>query len=639
MKIPYGLTDEEARRLTCRGLNNKAPGKTTKNISNIIFDNFFNYFNILNIFLFILIIFTGQYKNGMFIGVLVTNTVTGIVQELRAKKILDKLSVVNESNATVVREGRKISVNREAVVKGDLLYFSKGCQVCVDCIVTAAEALYADESMLTGENIPVSKQVGDILLSGSFISSGECYAEAETVGEHCYSAILTVKAKQRKKTRSEILADVEKIVRTMSFVIIPAGVLLYLAQMYLSKITWQSNIVRTVASMIGMLPNGLVLLITAAYTLGVYRVSKKGALVQEPAVMEAFANIDTMCFDKTGTLTDSSGKIRPEIPDFLCYLNKNNIKVKIISGDKPEYVTAIAKDAGINNFSNCCNLTGLNKEQTMAAALQYEVFSRSSPEQKSWIVEGLQQSGEKVAMAGDGVNDVLALKNADCGISPVSGTDAARGVAGIILMNSDFSALKKVFEEGRGAINNIEKTACLYLNKTAYSLILTLFTIIYTLFGQVRYPFEPIHMTVISVLAIGIPSLLITLQKNTTKLPGRFLSIVLSRAVPFGVSIALSEILIMVLYDLKIISAPCLSFASYAVAGCMAFALLFFVCKPHTKFSLTYMTILSGLFICTLFMGNLLNFGGISLFYLLFSAAVTSVALVFAMFLMKNIKF
>ncbi|MDP4118603.1 MAG: HAD-IC family P-type ATPase [Bacillota bacterium] len=726
MKKFSGLTSAEVTQRRRNGEYNKSLKKTTKSIGKIIADNVFSFFNIINIILFFLIMLTGQYKNAFFIGVLFTNTLTGIFQEMRAKRTVDRLSVINESTATVIRNGIEEKIPCPEIVKDDIILFTKGCQASVDCRVLDEENLSADESLLTGENLPIRKTEGDLLLSGSYILGGKGYAKAETVGEKCYSALLTVKAKQHKKAHSEILADVEKIVRIMSFLIAPAGILLYIVQMALSGLTWQANVVRTVASMIGMIPNGLVLLITAAYCLGVYRVSYHNALVQEPAIMEIFSSTDVICFDKTGTLTDGAmhlteintdtglteikqilkciadadifefsqalyeyaadvklchyeklgktkeiilngnlyrikkisdrsaelytngkktaqiyfdEKVRTEIPKTIEYFDKHGVEIKVISGDNPVYASKIAKKAGIKSAEKYIDISGMDESEIAKVAHNYTVFGRVSPEQKQWIVRALKKSGLKVSMAGDGVNDLLALREADCGISPLSGTDAARGVSGIILMNSDFSALQKVFEEGRCAINNIQKASCLYLNKTAYSLILTVFTIVYAIFGTVHYPYEPIQLTVISLFAVGIPSALIALEKNNRKLKDRFLSIVLSRSIPAGLSIAITAITLMIFADVGIIDNKALSFSTYCVAGFAAFHLLIKVCKPLTLYSRIFTSVLLAAFVATLYFGKLLNFGAITPISVITAFIGTAVCIALTGTLYKYIRF
>lgn len=583
---------------------------------------------------------TGKYKNGLFIGVLFTNTVTGIIQEIRAKRILDKLAVINQTTAVVLRDGKETEIANEEVVLGDVLLLKKGDQVCVDCEILTVTSLFADESMLTGENVPVGKKQGEMLFSGSYITEGSCYAVAKIVGEECYGAVITARAKKRKKIHSQILDDVEKIVRIMSFVIIPSGILLFLSQMFLSEINWKSNLILTVASMIGMIPNGLILLITAAFSLGVYRIFKKGALAQEPAVIEAISTIDVMCFDKTGTVTQKGTNIlKQEIPDFMDYLQKNGIETKIISGDSAEYVVLVAKQAGIANYENVCDLSALDMEETLKASTQYNVFCRATPEQKMWIVRGIKENGKKCAMVGDGVNDVMALKEADCGISPLSGTDAAKGVAGIILTESDFSVLKYCFSEGRRAVNNLEKTACLYFNKTVYSLLLTLFTIFFSAVSNTKYPFEPIQMTAINALAVGIPSILITLQNNTSKPSKNFIKYVLSNALPFGISVAFGVICLTVSAKFGIISVKELSFASYALAGFMAFALLYHCGKPHTKLSMLILFLLAGLFALTFLLKEFFSLGIINATAAFATMAAVCVSIIVIITLKKSIKF
>lgn len=635
-----GLTYKQVNELKIKGLYNKAPAKTTKSFFRILFDNLFTYFNIINILLFMLIAFTGELKNGLFIGVLVTNTITGIIQEVRAKRILDKLSVVNETDVSVIREGNEEKISFEDVVLGDIIHFYKGEQVCVDCKVLECNGLSVDESMLTGENKPVTKIENDKLFSGSFVSSGECFAVAETVGEQCYSAIITARAKQRKKIKSQILSDVEKVVRIMSFIIIPCGILLFLSQMFLAELNIKTNLTATVASMIGMIPNGLVLLITAAYSLGIYRVFKKGALSQESAVIEVLSDMDVMCFDKTGTITlPGTNTVRKEIPEFISFLYKNNIDIKLISGDAPEYVLEAANKSGIKKPEKIANLSGMNESETMKAAIEYNIFCKATPEQKHLIIKSIKENGKKCCMAGDGVNDIMALKEADCSVAPVSGTDSAKGVAGVILMNSDFSVLEYAFYEGRRAVNNLSKTACLYFNKTVYSLILTLFTILFSAISDTKYPFEPIQTTAISVFAVGIPSVLITLQCNTQKLSCGFLKFVLRNAIPFGVSVAIGIISLTIASKFSLIDVNELPFASYALAGIVAFTLLFFCGKPHTKFSLVSLFVLFCGFITTFFYRNFFALGIINATSVLSAVAGIIIAFFVLIFIKKTVKF
>ncbi len=603
MEIPKGLSKEEVTEKIRCGLKNNLPKVYSKSICRIITENVFSFFNIVNIILFILVIITGEYKNAMFIGVVIVNTIVGITQEIRCKVITDKLSVITNNMVKVIRENKEYTVSVEDIVQDDIIHLIKGCQVCADCKIVSGNDIKADESLITGEDKPIKKDVGDRLFSGSFILSGDAYVVAEKVGDGCYSSKLITEAKKQRKVKGQIYSTAKRIVRTMALIIIPAGLILYFMQGKIGRNEFDNNIIATSAAIIGMIPNGFVLFITAVYSVGSYKSSLKNAYVREPVVLECFAGIDVVCFDKTGTITINE-KVRNDIPEYFRFLYKNNIDIKIISGDSSDEVLKIAKETGIKNI-NHINLKNMDEIKTKHIAGMYNVFSGALPKHKKWIIQMIKESGKRVAMVGDGVNDLPALKCADCAISLSTATDAAKGVSDIILNKADFLSLPFMYSEGNIAVNNVMKASCLYLNKTCYSVLLCLFTAIYTLFGNGIYPLKPIQLTIISALTVGIPSLFIATIKDKVKDNKSLVSVLISTALPMGISIAVSEIALVIFSDFGFLSAGEISFGAYFVAGLLSFYMLIKVLKGSKTIIIIC---LFAVFIISLKFGSVLDF-------------------------------
>ncbi len=666
-----GLSEEEAVRRAAAGLGNNGGGVRTKTEKEILFENLFTFFNILNFVLALLILLVGSFRNLLFMGVIVSNTVIGSVQAIRAKRTIDKLSLISAPHAEVLRGGKLRRVPVTEVVLGDVLRLTAGQQVCVDGSVREGEA-EVNESLLTGESDPVRKRPGDRVLSGSFIVSGACLMEAEAVGAKSYANRIANEARSVEREKSEILRSLNALVRVIGCALIPIGILLFAKEYFLLHGTLQASVVGAVAAMIGMIPEGLILLTSVVFAVSVVRLSKYRTLVQDLYCAESLARVDVLCLDKTGTITEGtmqvdlllplpgfteaemaealsalasslsddnataqairerfgngsdweaevlspfssarkwsgasfrdrgsflmgagefllpggyealrekterfaargervlllaksraplaesgvlppdvvpmgfialSDRIRPEAPQTLRYFAEEGVTLKVISGDNVQTVSNIAKKAGLPDAENVCDASALRTEEEAYEAIsRHTVFGRVTPQQKLAFVRALKAGGHTVAMTGDGVNDVLALKEADCSVAMASGSDAARTVSNLVLLDSDFSALPQVVREGRRSINNLQRSASLFLQKTIYSSILALLF----LFLNASYPFEPVQLTFISCLTIGVPSFVLALEPNSDQLKGMFLPNVIEKSFPCAVGMVLTVML------------------------------------------------------------------------------------------------
>lgn len=656
-----GLTTAQVKERIKQGLVNDNCSVKTKSIGQIIFSNVFTLFNGLNLFLAICVILVHSYKNIMFMGVVLWNILIGVIQEIRSKRVIDKLSLLSAPHAKVIRDGMEKDIQVEDIVLDDVMILKNGNQICADSIITEGEC-QVNESLLTGEADPVYKKAGDEILSGSFLVSGSVKAQVIHVGKENYVNKIVGKAKYIKKPYSEILKSIKFIIKIVTIVLAPIAGLLFMNQLNMDR-TISEAVVATVAAVIGMIPSGLVLLISVVLAVSVVRLGQQQVLVQELFCIETLARVDVLCLDKTGTITEGtmvvedvipvrdgiskaeigellkaytealddnnptfeavknfaapfqvsdgryivtekegfssakkrsmvtfenegtylfgalefiapechediketvkkysskglrvlvlakgediealvvvSDKIRDEAKDTLTYFRNQGVNLKVISGDNPVTVSNIAKKAGLfdaDNFIDASTLT--TDEQVKEAALKYSVFGRVTPNQKLVIVEALKEAGHTVAMTGDGVNDVMALKEADCSIAMESGSDAARNVSQIVLMDSNFAHMPAIVAEGRKTINNIQRSAALYLSKTIYS---TLLAIIF-MFLPVNYPFQPIQLTLIGSLSIGLPSLILALEPNVNRVKGTFLGNVLRMAIPGGLLVVTNVI-------------------------------------------------------------------------------------------------
>ena len=669
----HGLTDAEVRQRIEQGLVNHNSDIKSKSIKRIVLENLITPFNILNFVLAVLILIVGSYKNLLFMGVIICNIFIGTVQEIRAKKTIDKLSLISEPKAHVIRNGIKQEIAIHDIVMDDITFLGAGNQVCSDAVVIEGEC-EVNESLLTGESEPVLKQPGDHLLSGSFIISGNCHARVEHVGKDNYAAQITDNAKYVKKPNSEIMRWTNRIIKYIGFTLIPVGIALFCKQVFISHQGFNDAIVGVVAALIGMIPEGLILLTSVVFAVSIIRLSQHKTLVQELYCIETLARVDVLCLDKTGTITEGtmevtdvlplhnttneelnialgslihaleddnptfnavktycnqydkltcnhivpfssarkwsgasfdengsyifgatefilkdstpyqeiieehsekgqrvlmlahsphqiqdkelpeeihpmaflfiSDKIRAEAPDTLAYFAEQGVDIKIISGDNAITVANIAKKAGLKTAEQYVDATTLQTpEEIKEAAQKYSVFGRVTPQQKLDLVKALKEQGHTVAMTGDGVNDVLALKESDCSIAMASGSDAARTVSQLVLLDSNFASMPKILKEGRRSINNLQRSSSLFLTKTIFSTI----NAILFIFLHFDYPFQPIQLTLISALTIGAPSLILALEPNKERIKGKYIVNVIRKSIPGAMTMVFNIVALAIL--------------------------------------------------------------------------------------------
>ena len=718
-----GLSKEQVNERIKDNLVNFNTNVKTKSAKEIILENTVTLFNIINAILAVAIILVGSYKNLGFLLIIVLNTVISTFQELHSKSVIDKLSVVSASKVKVLRDKEEYDVNLDEVVLDDIIILELGNQVITDAIIVDG-VVEVDESFITGESDTLIKKEGDMLLSGSFIVSGNAKAKVEHIGYDNYTAKISSDTKYIKPISSEIMRSLNKIVKTISVIIVPLGILLFARQLYLSGNTLQNAVVNTVAAIIGMIPEGLVLLTSTVFAVSVIRLSKEKVLVQDLYCIESLARVDVICLDKTGTITEGkmevvdvipldgetkaslgdilgsmmaatkdknataiairdayyrkpkwkveevipfssekkySGvkfatdtyligavefvlkdhgksyqkmlddyikkyrvlvlvkvnnygkkneerkalgfillqdKVRKEAKKTLEYFKEQGVAIKIISGDNPITVSAIAKRAGLTEKLRVIDLSTLNSEEEIQkAALEYDIFGRVKPEEKHLLIRALKEVGHNVAMTGDGVNDCLALKEADCSIAMASGSDAARSVSQLVLLDSNFASMPSVVAEGRRSINNLERSASLFLVKTIYAGILAFLF----LFIEMSYPFIPIQLTLASVVTIGIPSFVLALEPNKERVKGKFLVNVLKKSAPPAFTIILNILLICLAGQMFSLSYAKISTLCLTLTGYTSFILLFKICRPFNRIRLILFSTMFYLFIYPIF--------------------------------------
>ena len=726
-----GLSKEQVEKRKQEDLWNKDTSVPTKSIKRILYDNFFTLFNFLNLFLAIAIFITGSYKNMLFLFIVIFNTAISTIQEIHSKRVVDKLAVMATSKAKVIREGKKEEISIHEIVLDDIIEFHTGNQIPTDSILLEGEVL-VNESFITGEPDTIEKKAGDMLMSGSYIVSGKCIAKVEHIGEDNFTSQISSGAKYVKKINSEIMSSLQKIIKILTFIIIPIGIALFYSQFHVQGATWQTAVVKTVAAVIGMIPEGLVLLTSTVLAVSVIRLSRSKVLVQELYCIETLARVDTLCLDKTGTLTEGNmevrkyiplnkdkkemenilaniakasedenstieairnsftkieqefqaikkvafssktkwsgiqfeergtyiigapeivlkgsykkyekeiqeyakdyrvlvlaqsheglekqklpqklelvgyililDKIRKEAKQTLEYFEKQGVDIKIISGDNPVTVSKIAKQVGVKDFDKYIDMSTVSEKKIEEVANQYTIFGRVSPMQKKQLVVAMQKQGKTVAMTGDGVNDVLALKTADCSIAMANGSDATKSVSQLILLDSNFASMPKVVAEGRRTINNIQRSASLFLVKTIYSTILA---IMFLIMGD-SYPFIPIQLSLISVVTIGIPSFILALEPNKEKIQGHFMQNVIAKAIPTGLTVAINIFAINSLHEWGIIPTAYYSSLCVISTGICGIILLFTLAKtrkseesklPFSIFRLSLVIVLTIIFI------------------------------------------
>lgn len=703
----YGLTKAEVKQRKIQGLVNVDKTISSKSTASIVKSNLFTLFNFINIVLAGAILYTGSYRNLMFMGVVICNLVVGIFQEIKAKRTVDKLNLMASSNTVVLRGGKKGKIRLEKIVLDDIICLERGCQIPSDAVVIEGKC-EVNESLLTGESDLILKKVGDMLFSGSYVVSGTCKAKVEHIGKSNYASQLLKGSKYIKKTKSEIMTTLNKIIKIISIAIIPLGALLFYRQFVSSGSDVNSAIVTTSAALTGMIPEGLVLLTSSVLAVGVMRLSKRKVLVQDMYSLETLARVDTLCLDKTGTITqgsfevhnhiscgeysqedlskamkmissmlDDSGetfaaiknafpaekserradvvvpfssekkwsgiyvngygslimgayefifkggcgeieeqvkkyssdyrvlvvacseneildsslpenlkpmgfilikdKIRSNAEKTLRFFAKQGVDIKVISGDDPLTVSNIAKRVNLKNAGEFIDAKALDTpEKIKEAANKYTVFGRVTPSQKQELIKAIKEAGHTVAMVGDGVNDVLAMKESDCSVAMAGGSEIARNVSHIVLLNSDFASMPMAVAEGRRAINNIKRSSSLFLVKTIYSFLLSLLFLLIS----APYPFIPIQMTLISTVTIGIPSFILALEPNRERIKGNLFGSIMKTSLPAALSVVFSIILSVSIYSVFKLSYETYSTINVVITGIIGIILIYRISQP-----------------------------------------------------------
>jgi len=726
-----GLTSAEVERRKAEGKVNGKMEVRTKTYGQIFKSNFLTLFNLLNLVLVILVVTLGKsIKNASFVLPAVINVIIGLVQEIKAKRTIDKLSLISAPKVTVLRDGKETEITVPEIVLDDVMILSAGNQICSDCVI-AESGCEVDESLITGESDPVVKNVGDELLSGSYVVSGKVKAKVVRVGMDNYAAKISSGAKYIKATNSDILLSLRAVIKVMSIIVVPLGIILFLKTYFGSSVPLDQSIVKMVSSMVSMIPQGLIALTSTVFAISVIRLAKHKTLSQDLYCIETLARVDVLCLDKTGTITEGdmqvnsivpkndveeeridealkalvtfltdsnptfnaikdkykdspevnlelellvpfssarkwSGislkdgrsfvmgapefvlkedvkeyteemngyakegervlvlvqvdgtlkdelpkekqvmafiligdKIRKEAPDTLKFFRDQDVDIRIISGDNPVTVSAIAKKAGLDKCEYIDMSTVKTDEELIDASRVYKVFGRVTPDQKLKLVKALKADGHTVAMTGDGVNDVLALKEADCSIAMASGSDAARNAAQLVLLDNNFASMPRIVAEGRRSINNLQRSASLYLVKTIYSALLTMLFI----FIPYAYPFDATNITLVGAVTIGIPSFILALEPNKDRVKGRFLPNALSKSLPAAlnivVSVAFLQIVRMFLINaLKFdLTEDQITTVSVVLLTFGAFIELFVVCMPFDVKRASLFVAMVGLFI------------------------------------------
>lgn len=718
-----GLTDEEVRQRVEEGLTNRADISTDKTTKEIVISNVFTYFNLIFLVITILLIMVGSFRNLTFLPIIIGNTVIGIVQEIRAKKTLEKMSLLNAPHADVIRNGSVKQISTDELVKDDVILLTAGKQICADAVVISGN-IQVNESLLTGEADEVEKTEGSTLMSGSFVVSGECYARLEKVGNESYISKLSLEAKSMGgKEQSEMIRSINLIVKWVGIVIIPIGLILFWQSHFVNGESITKSVTSTVAAIIGMIPEGLYLLTTVALALSTMKLARKKVLLHDMKSIETLARVDVLCVDKTGTITEPDMKLKEIFlcknsgadgtqtaltldelkslildyanasvdnnatmlalkayaadaltnntsalhrtavsqqafssslkygsvtfsdgtyllgaPEFIMhedfarieeeiipyadkgdrvllfarydgenvengingsvtplgfvalanpirenavktfeYFKNQGVAIKVISGDNPRTVSRIAIQAGIESAESFVDAATLDTEDKIADAVnKYTVFGRVTPKQKKQLVKALQAKGHTVAMTGDGVNDILAMKDADCSVAMASGSEAAAQAAQVVLLDSDFAHMPDVVYEGRRVVNNIQRSASLFLVKNIFSLLLSLFSVIL----MVTYPLEPAQVSLISMFTIGVPGFLLALEQNKDRIKGHFITNVMLKALPGGLTDVIAVGALVVCGEVFCISDASIGTIATLVLSVVGFMILFKISEP-----------------------------------------------------------
>ena len=779
----FGLTDAEVKQRIRDGLSNKADISTGKSTGEIITSNTFTYFNLIFLIITVLLVLVGSFRNLTFLPIIIGNTLIGIVQEIRAKKVLEKMSLINAPHAEVVRNGALRTVMSEELVKDDVILLTAGKQICADAVVIDG-SVNVNESLLTGEADEIEKTVGSHLLSGSFVVSGECYAQLEKVGNESYISQLSMEAKTMGEgEQSEMIRSINLIVKWVGVVIIPIWLVLFAQSVFFNHDTIKTGVTSSVAAILGMIPEGLYLLTTVALALSTMNLAKKKVLLHDMKSIETLARVDTLCVDKTGTITEpvmsvrdiflcnsgfgsygyghsydaegfdghrtvgashgghgfgegnpvetgeeleslicdyarasrdnnstmealkkfagegrgvNSGRGRQALdqkafssslkygsvtfqdgicilgaPEFIMrdnyyliekeilpytengdrvllfaryegdsiedglidevtplgfvalanpirknavktfsYFKTQGVNIKVISGDNPKTVSKIAIQAGIENGGSYVDATSLDSDEKIReAAREYTVFGRVTPKQKKLLVQALQDEGHTVAMTGDGVNDILAMKDADCSVAMASGSEAAAQAAQVVLLDSDFAHMPDVVYEGRRVVNNIQRSASLFLVKNIFSLLMAVFSVVF----MITYPLEPAQISLLSMFTIGTPGFMLALEPNRDRIEGRFLTNVMLKALPGGLTDVIAVATLVICGEILALPKEDIGTIATMVLCVVGFMILYKISEPITrmKYGVIIFNII-GFVICALFLKDLFALSNLS---------------------------
>ena len=738
-----GLTSQQVQEHRLHGWTNRSvdpPSKTTKEI---VHENIFTYFNLIFAVLAVLLILVGSFRDLTFLPVIIANTLIGIIQEVRAKQVLDKLTMLNAPHAMVVRDGKKAMIDAEELVLDDIVIFKAGNQVCADAVVSAGE-VQVNESLLTGEADEITKRKGDKLMSGSFIVSGQCHARLDRVGEDSYISKLTMQAKEMQSgEQSEMIRSLNKLVKCVGVAIIPIGLVLFSQAFFIQHDGFRESVTSMIAAVIGMIPEGLYLLASVALAVSSVRLAQKKVLLHDMKCIETLARVDVLCVDKTGTITENTMKVqdvvetdeydaeemeplRTMIGDFAAAMTNDNITmaavkeyfskssgknpvsktgfssstkyssvtfedgayvlgapefvlkekygdyaeeitehastgarvlvfgsydgevtgkplehgitplgfvllanpireaakttfeyfaeqgvdVKVISGDNPVTVSNVARQAGIKNADRYVDASELKNEKALRnAVLNNTVFGRVTPDQKRKFVRILKDAGHTVAMTGDGVNDVLALKDADCSIAMASGSDAAAQASQLVLLESDFPCMPQVVLEGRRVVNNIQRSASLFLVKNIFSFLLSLISLVF----MFTYPLAPSQISLISMFTIGIPAFFLALEPNKNIIKGHFLTNVFLKALPAAVTDALAVGALVIFGRTFGVNSTDISTAATMLLAIVGFMILYKISAPMNKIRAGILIgCIVGLLFCSIFLNDLFAITGMT---------------------------
>ena len=711
METIKGLTHEEVEEKIKQGKSNKVKIKTNESILKILRKNIFTYFNFIFLILTILLITSHSYRNLTFLGIIITNILIGIIQQIRSKITLDKLSLLDKNKYTVIRDGKEEEIDSDNLVEGDFIILEAGKQIPADAEVVSGK-IYVNESLLTGEQNEIEKNINSNLMSGSFVISGKAIVRLTNVGDESFSAKIMKESKKIKETKSEMISAIDNIVKFAGIIIIPIGILLFIGSYGVNGCSYEESVNSMVSALLGMIPEGLYLLTTVALALSSMKLAQNKILLHDMKSIESLARVDVFCVDKTGTITNNTMKVldifdknenslidkkedlkvlakyintiedknitidaikeqlygisteklsniekenfnsknkfsfikidenvtyklgAPEIllnkeyeefvnkrtkngerliafveikndetipilfislkneirknaKEIFGFFDNRNVQIRVISGDNPITVSSIAKQAGIKGYEKYIDCRELkNYADIQKAVKKYTVFGRVNPEQKRQIIKALKEQGLKVAMTGDGVNDILAMKEADCSIAIGSGSDAARGTAQVVLLDSDFGKMRNIVYEGRKNINNITRSASLFTYKNIFSLLLSIYSIIFAM----QYPLEPNQVSLGSAFTIGIPAFLLTFEENQKKQQnGNFMRKVFTNSLPAAITSFLAIVAMVKFSDLFNVGVKEITTACSYLFFTGGFLILYKIIRPLNKYRTSVM--------------------------------------------------